>query len=325
MKLPRRNFLHLAAGAAALPAISRFAWAQAYPTRPVRVIVGLTAGGGADIMARLIGQWLSEHLGQQFVIENRPGAATNIATEAVVRAPPDGYTLLLVNAPAAINATLYEKLNFNVIRDIAPVASISRVPNVMVVHPSFPAKTVPEFIAYAKANPGKISMASPGIGSPQHVAGELFKMMTGLNMQHVPYRGATPALTDLLGGQVQVFFATTPASIEYIKAGTLRPLGVTSATRWEGLQDLPTISDFVPGFEASSWYGFGAPRNTPTEIIDKLNKEVNAALADPKMKARLSDLGGAVLPGSPADFAKLIADETEKWAKVIRAANIKAE
>jgi tripartite-type tricarboxylate transporter receptor subunit TctC len=325
MKLPRRNFLHLAAGAAALPAISRFAWAQAYPTRPVRVIVGLTAGGGADIMARLIGQWLSEHLGQQFVIENRPGAATNIATEAVVRAPPDGYTLLLVNAPAAINATLYEKLNFNVIRDIAPVASISRVPNVMVVHPSFPAKTVPEFIAYAKANPGKISMASPGIGSPQHVAGELFKMMTGLNMQHVPYRGATPALTDLFGGQVQVFFATTPASIEYIKAGTLRPLGVTSATRWEGLQDLPTISDFVPGFEASSWYGFGAPRNTPTEIIDKLNKEVNAALADPKMKARLSDLGGAVLPGSPADFAKLIADETEKWAKVIRAANIKAE
>jgi tripartite-type tricarboxylate transporter receptor subunit TctC len=231
MKLPRRNFLHLAAGAAALPAISRFAWAQAYPTRPVRVIVGLTAGGGADIMARLIGQWLSEHLGQQFVIENRPGAATNIATEAVVRAPPDGYTLLLVNAPAAINATLYEKLNFNVIRDIAPVASISRVPNVMVVHPSFPAKTVPEFIAYAKANPGKISMASPGIGSPQHVAGELFKMMTGLNMQHVPYRGATPALTDLFGGQVQVFFATTPASIEYIKAGALRPLGVTSATR----------------------------------------------------------------------------------------------
>ena len=325
MKLPRRQFLHLAAGAAALQAVSRSAWAQAYPTRSVRVIVGLAAGGGADIMARLIGQWLSERLGQPFVIENRPGAATNIATEAVVRAPPDGYTLLLVNAPAAINATLYEKLNFNVIRDIAPIASISRVPNVMVVHPSFPAKTVPEFIAYTRANPGKISMASPGIGSPQHVAGELFKMMTGLNMQHVPYRGAAPALTDLLGGQVQVFFATTPASIEYIKAGTLRPLGVTTATRWEGLPDLPTLSDFVPGFEASSWYGFGAPRNTPTEIVDKLNKEVNAALADHKMKARLSDLGGTVLPGSAADFGKLIADETEKWAKVIRAANIKAE
>ena len=325
MKLPRRNFLHLAACAAVLPAMPRMARAQAYPSRPVRVIVGLTAGGGADIMARLMGQWLSERLGQQFVIENRPGAATNIATEAVVRAPPDGYTLLLVNAPAAINATLYEKLNFNVIRDIAPVASISRVPNVMVVHPSFPAKTVPEFIAYTRANPGKISMASPGIGSPQHVAGELFKMMTGLNMQHVPYRGATPALTDLLGGQVQVFFATTPASIEYIKAGTLRPLGVTTATRWEGLPDLPTLSDFVPGFEASSWYGFGAPRNTPTEIIDKLNKEINAALADPKMKARLSDLGGAVLPGSPADFSKLIADETGKWGRVVKFSGAKAE
>jgi tripartite-type tricarboxylate transporter receptor subunit TctC len=325
MKLPRRRFLHLAAGAAGLPAVSRFGWAQTYPSRPVRIIVGLAAGGGADIMARLMGQWLSERLGQQFVIENRPGAGTNIATEAVVRAPPDGYTLLLVNAPAAINATLYEKLSFNVIRDIAPVASISRVPNIMVVHPSFPAKTVPEFIAYTRPNPGKISMASPGIGSPQHVAGELFKMMTGVNMQHVPYRGAAPALTDLLGGQVQVFFATTPASIEYIKAGTLRPLGVTTATRWEGLPDLPTLSDFVPGFEASSWYGFGVPRNTPTEIINKLNKEINAALADPKMKVRFSDLGGAVLPGSPADFGKLIVDETEKWGRVVKFSGARAE
>jgi tripartite-type tricarboxylate transporter receptor subunit TctC len=325
MKLPRREFLTLAAGAAAMPAVSRIARAQTYPSRPVRIIVGLAAGGGADIMARLMGQWLSERLGQQFVIENRAGAGTNIATEAVVRAPPDGYTLLLVNAPAAINATLYEKLSFNVVRDITPVASISRVPNVMVVHPSFSAKTVPEFIAYTRANPGKISMASPGIGSPQHVAGELFKMMTGVNMQHVPYRGAAPALTDLLGGQVEVFFATTPASIEYIKAGTLRPLGVTTATRWEGLPDLPTLSDFVPGFEASSWYGFGVPRSTPTEIINKLNKEINAALADPKMKARLSDLGGVVLPGSPADFGKLIADETEKWGRVVRFSGAKAE
>jgi tripartite-type tricarboxylate transporter receptor subunit TctC len=325
MNLTRRRFLHLAAGATALPAVSRFAWAQGYPMRPVRLVVGLAAGGGADIMARLMGQWLSERLGQQFVIENRPGAGTNIATEVVVRAPSDGYTLLLVNAPAAINATLYEKLNFNIIRDIAPVASISRVPNVMVVHPSFPAKTVPEFIAYAKANPGKLSMASPGIGSPQHVAGDLFKMLTGVNMLHVPYRGAAPALTDLLGGQVQVFFATTPGSIEYIKAGALRPLAVTTATRWEGLPDIPTLSDFVPGFEASSWYGVGAPRNTPTEIIDKLNKEINAALADPKMKARLAYLGGTVLAGSPSDFGKLIADETEKWGKVVKFSGATAE
>jgi tripartite-type tricarboxylate transporter receptor subunit TctC len=305
--------------------MSRVARAQIYPSRPVRIVVGLAAGGGADIMARLIGQWLSERLGQQFIIENRPGAGTNIATEAVVRAPADGYTLLLVNAPAAINATLYEKLNFNFIRDIAPVASISRVPNVLVVHPSFPAKTVPEFIAYAMANPGKISMASPGIGSPQHVAGELFKMMTGVNMQHVPYRGAAPALTDLLGGQVQVFFATTPASIEYIKVGRLHPLAVTTATRWEGLPDIPTLSDFVPGFEASSWYGIGAPRNAPTDIVEKLNKEINAALGDSKMKARLADLGGIVLAGSPADFAKLIAEETEKWGKVVKFAGLKPE
>src|SRR5262249_20957506 len=299
--------------------------AQAYPARPVRLVVGLAAGGGADIMARLIGQWLSERLGQQFLIENRPGAGSNIATEVVVRAASDGYTLLLVNAPAAINATLYEKLNFNFIRDIVPVASISRVPNVLVVHPSFPATTVPEFIAYARANPGKISMASPGIGSPPHVAGELFKMMTGIHLVHVPYRGAAPALTDLLGGQVQVLFSTTPSSIEYIRAGTLRPLAVTSATRWEGLPDIPTLSDFVPGFEASSWYGIGAPRNTPTEIIDRLNKEINAAIADPKMRARLADLGGTVLPGSPSDFRKFIAEERERWGKVVKFWGAKAE
>jgi tripartite-type tricarboxylate transporter receptor subunit TctC len=325
MRLPRRKFLHLAAGAAAVPAVSRIAWAQAYPSRPVRLIVGLAAGGGNDIAARLLGQWLSERLRQQFIVENRPGAGSNIATEVVVRAPSDGYTLLLVGASAAINATLYEKLNFNFIRDIAPVASISRVPNVLVVHPSFPAKTVPEFIAYAKANPGKISMGSPGIGSPQHVAGELFKMMTGVNMIHVPYRGLAPALTDLLGGQVQVLFGTAPGSIEYIRAGTLRPLAVTTATRWDELPDIPTLSHFVPEFEASSWYGLGAPRHTPTAIIEKLNNEVNAALGDPKIKARLADLGSTVLPGSPADFGKLIADETEKWGKVVRVANIKPE
>jgi tripartite-type tricarboxylate transporter receptor subunit TctC len=325
MNRTRRRFLQLAAGAAALPAISRFTWAQSYPTRPVHLVVGLAAGGGADIMARLIGQWLSERLGQQFLIENRPGAGSNIATEVVVRAASDGYTLLLVNAPAAINATLYEKLNFNFIRDIVPIASISRVPNVLVVHPSFPATTVPEFIAYARANPGKISMASPGIGSPPHVAGELFKMMTGIHLVHVPYRGAAPALTDLLGGQVQVLFSTTPSSIGYIRAGTVRPLAVTSATRWEGLPDIPTLSDFVPGFEASSWYGIGAPRNTPTEIIDKLNKEINAAIADPKMKARFADLGGTVLPGSPSDFRMLIAEETEKWGKVVKFSGARAE
>jgi tripartite-type tricarboxylate transporter receptor subunit TctC len=325
MKLARREFLSLAAGAAAMPAVPRIARAQTYPSRPVRIIVGLAAGGGADIMARLMGQWLSERLGQQFLIENRPGAGSNIATEVVVRAASDGYTLLLVNAPAAINATLYKKLNFNFIRDIVPVASISRVPNVLVVHPSFPATTVPEFIAYASANPGKISMGSPGIGSPPHVAGELFKMMTGIHLVHVPYRGAAPALTDLLGGQVQVLFSTTPASIEYIRAGTVRPLAVTTATRWEGLPDIPMLSDFVPGFEASSWYGIGASRNTPTEIIDRLNKEINAAIADPKIKARLADLGGTVLPGSPSDFQMLIAEETEKWGKVVKFSGAKAE
>jgi len=324
MKLPRRNFLHLAAGAATLSAVSRIASAQAYPARSVRIIVGFPAGGGADIVARLIGQWLSERLGQQFIIENRPGAGTNIATEAVVRAVADGYTLLLVHTANAMNATLYEKLNFNFIRDIAPVASIIVVPNFMVVNPSVPAKTVPELIAYAKAHPGKINIASGPIGAPAHVAAELFKMMTGTDMLLVSYRGVAPALTDLFGGQVQVMFVTTVSSIEYIKTGRLRALAVTTATRSETLPDIPTMGEFVPGYEATSWYGVGVPRNTPAEIVEQLNKEVNAALADPKMKVRLADLGEA-LPGSPADFAKLIADETEKWGKVIRALNIKVD
>jgi tripartite-type tricarboxylate transporter receptor subunit TctC len=325
MKLPRRNFLHLAAGAAALPAVSHIAWAQEYPTKPVRIIVGFAPGGGADIAARLIGQWLSERLGQSFVIENRPGAGSNIATEAVVRAPSDGYTLLLVSAPAAINATLYEKLSFNFIRDIAPVASISHVPHVMVVHPSFPAKTVPEFIAYAKANAGKINMASAGNGSTPHVAGELFKMMAGVNLIHVPYRSAGPALVDLISGQVQVMFDNMASSIEHIRAGKLRPLAVTTTMRSETLPDVPTVSEFVPGYEVSNWFGVGAPKATPAEIIDRLNKEINAGLADPKMKARLADFGGTPLVGSPADFGKLILDETEKWAKVIKSAGIKPE
>src|SRR5262245_22126030 len=325
MKLPRRNFLHLAAAAAALPAVSRFAWAQAYPTRPVRIIVGFPAGGGADIVARLIGQWLSERLGQQFISDNRPGAGTNIGTEAVVRSAPDGYTLLLATSPNAINASLYDKLNFNFIRDIAPVAGIMVVPNIIVVHPSVPAKTVSELIAYAKANPGKINIASGPIGAPSHVAAELFKMMAGTDMLLVPYRGAAPALTDLLAGQVQVMLPTMPASIEYIRAGKLRALAVTTATRSDALPDIPTVAEFVPGYEASTWYGVGAPKATPAKIVDKLNKEVNAALADPKNKARLADLGGDVLALSPADFGRLIADETEKWGKVIRAANIKPE
>jgi tripartite-type tricarboxylate transporter receptor subunit TctC len=325
MKLPRRNFLHLAAGAAALPIVSRFAWAQAYPTRPVRIVVGLAPGGASDIVARLMGQWLSERLGQQFVIENRPGAGTNIATEMVVRASPDGYTLLLVSGAHTVSATLYEKLSFNFIRDIAPVAGIVRLPNLMMVNPSVPAKTVPEFIAYAKANPGKINMASPGIGTTPHLAGELFNIMAGLNLVHVPYRGGAPALTDLISGQVQVMFLGPAASIEYIRSGRLRALAVTAETRWEALPDVPTVSEFVPGYEATNWFGVGAPKATPAEVIDKLNKEINAALADPKMKARLADLGGTVLPGSPADFGKLIADEIEKWAKVIKFAGIKAE
>ena len=325
LKLPRRRFLHLAAGAAALPAMSRIASAQAYPSRPVRIIVGFPAGGTVDIVARLTGQWLSERLGQPFIVENRPGAGGNIGAEVVVRAAADSYTLLVIAANNYINTTLYEKLNFNFIRDIAPVASIIRIPLVMEVNSTVPANTVPEFIAYAKANPGKINMASAGNGTASHVAGELFKMMTGVDLVHVPYRGEPPALTDLLGGQVQVLFGTMPASIEYIKAGKLRPLAATTATRSDALPDLPTVGEFVPGYEASSSLGFGAPKNTPAEIIDKLNKEINTALADPKMKSRLADLGGAVLAGSPADFGKLIADETEKWAKVVKFAGIKAE
>jgi tripartite-type tricarboxylate transporter receptor subunit TctC len=325
LKFTRRQFLHLAAGAAALPAVSRVAWAQAYPTRPVRVIVPYAPAGGTDITARLIGQWLSERLGQQFIVENRPGAGANIGTEAAVNAPPDGYTLLLAGPANAINMTLYDKLNFNFIRDIAPVASISRVTQVLVVHPSFPAKTVPEFIAYAKANPGRTTMASAGTGSGNHMAGELFKMIAGVAMVHVPYRGEGLALTDLLGGQVQLMFGGMPASIEYIRAGKLRALAVTTATRSEALPDLPTVGEFVPGYEASGWFGVGVPKNTPAEIVEKLNKEINAALADPKMKARLVDLGAATLIGSPADFGKLIANETEKWGKVIRAAGIKAD
>jgi tripartite-type tricarboxylate transporter receptor subunit TctC len=322
----RRQFLHLAAGAAALPAVSRIAMAQAYPSRPVRWIVGFPAGGGADIVARLIGQWLSERLGQPFVIENRPGASSNIAAEAVVRSPPDGYTLLLVTMPAnAINATLYDQLNFNFIRDIAPVAGLTRDPLVMLVNPSFPAKTVPEFIAYAKANPGKVNMASSGVGASQHVAGELFRVMTGVQMNHVPYRGAAPALTDLISGQVQVLFDVTTSSIEHIKAGRLRALAITATTRSEALPDIPTIGEFVPGYEASNIRGVGAPKNTPVEIIDKLNKEINAALVDPKINTRLADLGATALASSSADFGKLIEDETEKWAKVVKSAGIKPD
>jgi tripartite-type tricarboxylate transporter receptor subunit TctC len=324
MTLPRRRFLHLAAGAAVLPALSRFAWAQAYPARPVRIMVGFAAASGADILARLLGQWLSERLGQQFIVENRTGAGTNIATEAVVRSAPDGYTLLMVTPANAINATLYENLNFNFVRDIAPVATIMRAPLVMVVNPSFPAKTVPEFIAYAKAYPGRLSMASSGNGSPNHMSGVLFSVMTGVDMVHVPYRGFGPALTDLMGGQVQLTFPPTTAAIAYVRAAKLRALAVTTATRSEALPDIPTMAEFVPGYEASVLDGVGVPKNTPHEIIDMLNKEINASLADPKMKARLADFGGMTLAGSPADFGKLIAEETEKWARVIKFAGIKA-
>jgi tripartite-type tricarboxylate transporter receptor subunit TctC len=325
LKLARRRFLHLATAAAALPSVSRMATAQTYPTRPVRLIIGYPPGGSADITARLLGQWLSERLGQPFVIESRPGASTNIATEAVVRAPPDGYTLLLVAPANAINATLYEKLNFNFISDIAPVAGIIRFPNVMVVNPLVPAKTVPEFIAYAKANPGRLNMASSGNGSTIHVSGELFKMMTGVNMIHVPYRGGAPALTDMISGQVQVMFDNVPTSIEFIRAGKLRALAVTTPTRSEVLPDLPTVADFVPGYEASAWYGVGVPKGTPDDIIGKLNKEINAILAEPKAKARLADLGASLLAGSPADFGKLVADETEKWGKVVKFSGAKPD
>jgi len=323
MKLPRRTFLRLAAGTAALPAMSRVARAQTYPTRPVRIVVGFAAGGSTDIAARLVGQWLSERLGQPFVIENRPGAGTNIATEAVVNSPPDGYTLLTIGPSSTVNATLYDKLNFVFLRDIAPVASMVRQPQIMLANPSVTAKTVPELIAYAKANPGKITMASAGIGSSGHLAGELFKMMTGVDFIHVPYRGAGPALTDLLGGQVLISFAGIAGSIEYVRTGKLHALAVTTVTRSQALPDIPTVSEFVPGFEASDCLGVGAPKNTPPAIVDKLNKEIAAALADPKIKARFADLGGTALALTPAEFGKLLADETAKWGKVIRAANIK--
>jgi tripartite-type tricarboxylate transporter receptor subunit TctC len=326
MKLPhRRQFLHLAAGAATLPAASRLAWAQTYPTRPVRIIAPTASGGAPDIIARLIGPWLSQRLGQQFVVENRPGSGNNIGTEAVVRAAPDGYTLLIVSSSNTINATLYDKLNFVFLRDIAAVAGIISLPFVMVVNPSVPAKTVPEFIAHAKANPGKISFGSPGIGTPGHVSGELFKIMTGVEMIHVPYRGGGAVVSDLLGGQVRVLFGTTSLTVEQVRAGKLRALAVTGATRWEGLPDIPTVADFVSGYEATSLFGLGAPKQTPAEIIERLNREINAALDDPNLKTRLVDLGGTLLAGSPADFGKLIADDTEKWGKVIRAANIKPE
>jgi tripartite-type tricarboxylate transporter receptor subunit TctC len=324
MKLSRRKFLHLA-GAAALPALSGHAGAQAYPSRPVRLIVPFGPAGATDITARLIGHWLSERLGQQFIIENRPGAGGNIATEAVVRAPPDGYTLLYVTTANASNATLYDKLNFNFIHDIAPVAAIISFPYIMVVNLLVPAQTLPEFITYAKANPGKINMASPGIGSTPHVNGELFKVMTGTNMVHVPYRSAAAVIADLLSGQVQLYFGTTASSLEYVRTGKLRALGVTIERRLDELPEIPTVAEFVPGYEASNWYGIGAPRTTPAQIIDKLNTEINAVLSDPKMKAQLADLGGTVLAGSPAEFGKLIADETEKWAKVIKFAGIKAD
>jgi tripartite-type tricarboxylate transporter receptor subunit TctC len=325
MKIRRRQFLQFGAAAIAVAASSPVASAQAYPTRPVRIIVGWPAGGGGDIVARLMGQWLSERLGQQFIVENRPGATSNIGTDAVAHAPPDGYTLLLATAANAVNATFYENLNFDFIRDIAGVAGIVDLPLVMEVNPSFPAKTVPQFIAYAKANPGMLSVASPGTGSPNHVASELFKMMTGANLVHVPYRGDAPAIADLLGGQVQVYFGTLSGSMEHIKAGKLHPLAVTTTKRSEALPDVPTMGDFLPGFEASAWLGLGAPKNTSAEIVDKLNKEINAALVDPRMKARLADLGLTGLPGSPADFGKLIAEDTVKWAKVVKFAGIKPD
>jgi tripartite-type tricarboxylate transporter receptor subunit TctC len=326
MKLLRRRFLRLAAGAAALPAVSRIARAQTYPSRPVRVIVPFAPAGTTDILARLIGQWLSEQLGQSFIVENRPGASTMIGTEAVVRAPADGYSLILAATASAINTTLYEKkISYDFLRDIAPVAGILRVPNVVVVHPSLPVRTIPELIAYAKANPGRINVESPGAGTSSHLAGELFKVMTGVDMIHVQYRGNGPALIDLLAGQVQVGFDTMPASIEYVRAGKLRALAVSTVTRSQTLPDLPTVSEFVPGYESSGYFGLGAPGKTPAEIIDKLNREVNAGLADPKLRAQLTDLGGMILAGSPADFRKLIDDETEKWGKVIRAANIKPD
>jgi tripartite-type tricarboxylate transporter receptor subunit TctC len=325
VKFPRRRILHLAAGAAALPAVSRLAWAQSYPTRPVRWLVGYPAGGPTDIIARIVTQYLSERLNQAFVIENRPGANSNVATEAVVRSPADGYTLIQITVSNAINATLYDNLNFDLVQDLAPVASINRGPGVMEVNPSFPAKTVPEFIAYAKANPGKINVATGPNGDPPHVYAELFKVMTGIKVVNVPYRGSAPAIVDLLGGQVQAMFNPMPSSIEHIKAGKLRALAVTTATRSDALPEVPTIGEFVSRYEASGWQGVAAPKNTPTEIVEKLNKEINTALSDSRMKARLADLGSMVLPGSPTDFGTLISNETQKWAKAVKFAGIKPD
>ena len=325
MKLPRRRVLHLAAVAAALPAMSRAAWAETYPARPVHLIVYFAAGGGNDITARLIGQWLSVRLGQGFVVENRPGGGGNVGTAAVVRAAPDGYTLLLVSTPNTTNATLYDNLDYDFIRDIAPVAGISREPNVMVVNPALPVNSVPEFIAYAKANPGKINFGSAGIGSSQQMSGELFKMMAGIDMTHIPFRGTAPALTSLLGGQVQLMFASMPATLEYVRAGKLLALGVTIPKRSDVLPDVPAVSEFLPGFDAEVYYGIGAPKGTPAAIVERLNKEINAGLSDPAFKTRLTELGSAVLPGSPADFGKFITNESEKWAKVVQFAHIKAE
>ena len=323
MKISRRKFLHLAASSTVLPVLPRSARAQTYPSRPVHIIVPYAAAGPNDIVARVVCQWLSEHLGQPFVIENRPGAGSNIGTEMVVHAPPDGYTVLVVSSSQAINATLYDKLNFSFIRDIAPVASIMRVPNVMVVNPAFPARSVREFIDYGRANPGKLNFGSSGIGASNHMSGELFKSMTGLDLMHVPYRSSGPALTDLVGGQVQVMFDAIASAVEHIRAGRLRPLGVTTATKADALPEVPVIADAVPGYEVSNWFGFGMPRNTPADVVMTFNKAVNQAIADPKLKARLAELGGILMPGSPADFGKLIAEETEKWGKVIRSANIK--
>jgi tripartite-type tricarboxylate transporter receptor subunit TctC len=325
MKLPRRNFLQMAGVAAALPSVSRVARAQTYPARPVRLVAATTAGSAPDVIARVMGQWLSERLGQPFIVENRPGAGGNLGTEAVVRAAPDGYSLLLVVIANATNATLYDKLNYDFLRDIAPIAGVVRIPNLLAVHPTVPVKTIPELVAHAKTNPGKLNVASAGVGTAPHLAGELFKAMTGTDIVHVPYRGAAPAVTDLLAGQVQMMFPSTASSAGHVKAGKLRALGVTSATRWEMLPDVPAVGEFVPGFEATFWAGIGAPRNTPGEILNKLNNDINAGLADPKIKAQLADLGAVAMPMSPADFGKYIADETDKWGKVIRAANIKAE
>ena len=325
MKFPRRTFLHLAAGAAVLPALPPTAGAQSYPSRPVRLIVGFAPGGGNDIVARLMGQWLSDRLGQQFVVENKPGAGTNIAAELVITAAPDGYTVLLAGVPNAVNATLYHKLSFNFIRDTTPIVGIASVPNVMLVNPAFPAKTLAEFIAYAKANPGKVNMASPGIGSGGHLSGELFKYLAGVDLTHVPFRGNGPALAALLGGQVDVLFPPIAASIKYIKAGKLRGLGVTSDKRADTLPDVPAIGEVVPGYAMVAWYGFTGPKGTPAEVVDKINKEINAALADPKIRERIVALGGTIIGGSSAEFGKLIADETEKWAKVIPAAHMTAD